>query len=50
MKLLSCLDEQLPAAIASSLIGGCGLSHKHIEDGCRGTCVKFGGKWDLFGD
>jgi len=29
--------------IASSLIGGCGLSHKHVEDGCKSTCVKFGG-------
>ena len=28
--------------IASLLMGGCGLSHKHVEDGCRHTCVKFG--------
>ena len=29
--------------IASSLMGGCGLSHKHVEDGYKSTCVKFGG-------
>ena len=29
--------------IASSLMGGCGLSHKHVEDGCKSTCVEFGG-------
>jgi len=29
--------------IASSLIGGCGLSHQHVEDGCKSTCVEFGG-------
>ena len=23
--------------IASSLMGGCGLSHKGVEDGCKGT-------------
>jgi len=31
--------------IASSLMGGCGLSHKCVEDGCKSTCqscVKFG--------
>ena len=27
---------------SSSLMGGCGLSHKHVEDGCKSTCVKFG--------
>jgi len=27
--------------IASMLIGGCGLSHECIEDGCKSTCVKF---------
>ena len=37
--------------IASSLMGGCGLGHKCIEDGCKGTCVKFGGwKSDRTGD
>jgi len=29
--------------IASSLMGGCGLSHEHVEDGCKSTCVEFGG-------
>ena len=29
--------------IASLLMGGCGLSHKHVEDGCKSTCVEFGG-------
>jgi len=29
--------------IASSLMGGCGLSHEHVEDGCKSTCVKLGG-------
>ena len=28
--------------IASSLMGECGLSHECEEDGCKGTCVKFG--------
>ena len=28
--------------IASSLMGGRGLSHKRVEDGCKSTCVKFG--------
>ena len=28
--------------IASLLMGGCGLSHKHVEDGCKSICVKFG--------
>jgi len=28
---------------ASSLMGGCGLSHKCAEDGYKSTCVKFGG-------
>ena len=28
--------------IASSLMGGCGLSHKRIEDGYKSTYVKFG--------
>ena len=30
-------------AIASSLMGGCSLGHEHVEDGCKSTCVKFGG-------
>ena len=29
--------------IASSLMGGCGLSHEHVEDGCKSTCVEFWG-------
>jgi len=29
--------------ITSSLMGGCGLSHKRVEDGCKSTCVEFGG-------
>ena len=29
--------------ITSSLMGGCGLSHEHVEDGCKSTCVEFGG-------
>jgi len=29
--------------IASLLMGGCGLSHKCVEGGCKSTCVKFGG-------
>ena len=24
--------------IASSIMGGCGLSHEHVEDGCKSTC------------
>ena len=37
--------------IASSLMGGCGLSHERVEDGCKSTCVKFGGwKPDRTGD
>jgi len=24
--------------IASSLIGGCGLSHERVQDGCKSTC------------
>ena len=37
--------------IAGSLVGGCGLSHKCVEDGCKSTCVKFGGwKPDRNGD
>ena len=36
-------------AIASSLMGGCGLGHKCVENGCKDTCVKFGGlkPWDM---
>jgi len=29
--------------VASSLMGRCGLSHEHVEDGCKGACVKLGG-------
>ena len=28
---------------ASSLMGGRGLSHKHVEGGCKSTYAKFGG-------
>jgi len=31
--------------ITSLLMGGCVLSHKHVEDGRMGTCVKFMGIW-----
>ena len=27
--------------IASSLMGGCGLGHEHVEDDCKSSCVKF---------
>ena len=37
----SCRPRAVP--IASLLMGGCGLSHERVEDGCRSTCVKFGG-------
>jgi len=30
--------------IASTLMGGCGLSHERVEDGCKSTCVEFGGR------
>ena len=39
--------------IVSSLnkMGGCSLSHKHAENGCKCTCLKFGGrKPDTTGD
>ena len=29
--------------IASSIVGGCGLSYKCVEDGFKSTCVKFRG-------
>jgi len=29
--------------IASLLMGGCDLSHDHVEDDTKSTCVKFGG-------
>jgi len=29
--------------IASSSMGRCGLSHEHAEEGCKSTCVEFGG-------
>jgi len=28
--------------IASLLMGGCGLSHEHVEDGCKSSCMEFG--------
>ena len=28
--------------IAGSLMGGCGLRHNGVEDGCKSTCVEFG--------
>jgi len=31
--------------IASSLMGGCSLSHERLEHGCKSTCVEFGG-WE----
>jgi len=37
--------------IVSFLMGGCGLKHKRVEDGCKSTSVKFGGlKPDRTGD
>jgi len=29
--------------IASLIMGGCGLSHEHVDDGCKSINVKFGG-------
>ena len=29
--------------VASLLMGGCGLSYEHVEDGCKSTYVEFGG-------
>ena len=29
--------------IAYLLMGGCSLSHKHVDYGCESTCVKFVG-------
>ena len=40
------VGEWLPLSamtIASSLMGRCGLSHECVEDGCKSTCVEFGG-------
>ena len=40
------LAEQLPDEFRDyfQLVkGGCGLSHEHVEDGCKSTCVEFGG-------
>ena len=28
--------------IASMLMGGCGLSHEHVEDGCKSTVWSLG--------
>ena len=39
-----CLDERLPDQSHDycKLVNvGCGLNHERVEDGCRGTCVKF---------
>ena len=37
--------------IASSLMDGCGLSDERVEEGCKSTCVEFGGvKPDRTGD
>jgi len=33
--------------IASSLMGGCGLSHERVEDGYKSTCMKFRGSMYL---
>ena len=27
---------------ARSLMGGCGLSHERVEDGCKNTCEVWG--------
>jgi len=35
--------QQSAVNFASLLMGGCGLSHEHVEDGCKSTCVEFGG-------
>ena len=45
-------DEQLPAkTIVRSLVSGCSLCHEQEEDGCKGTCVKFGSlKPEITGD
>jgi len=38
---LPSLDKQSPViTIDCSLVGGCGLSHEHVENGCKSTCVK----------
>ena len=39
MYLSVCFNVCQPraVAIASALTGGCGLSHKHVKDGCKGT-------------
>jgi len=39
----SCQLSMSALTIVSSLMGGCGLNHKHVEDGCKSICVKFGG-------
>jgi len=34
--------SQLRAKTIENLLRtGCGLSHKHVDYGCKGTCVKF---------
>jgi len=35
--------SQSGRVVASSLMGGCGLSHERVEDGRKSTCVEFGG-------
>ena len=35
--------QLIAVTIASTLMSECGLSHKHVEDGCKSTCVEFGG-------
>ena len=40
------LEEQLSARSHEGfelVMGWCGLSHKRVEDGCKGTCVNFVG-------
>ena len=38
---LSCIMALVgTVTIASSLMGGSGSSHEHVEDGCKATCVK----------
>ena len=34
--------QAVAVTIASSLMGGCVLSHKRVEDGCKSTHVEFG--------
>jgi len=42
-KHLSQSGRVVAVTIASLLMGGRGLSHECVEDGCKSTCVEFGG-------